>query len=129
MEIVVVTHGEMSIGLMNSCNMYYGKLDNVHPICLLPDMSIEEFKRDFYEFMDSLGERILVLCDIEGGTPFNTACEYNKNSEKEIAIITGVNLPMLIDSIDRLREDGKLINVSNDIIIDTISGIKLITTK
>ncbi|MGL4308048.1 PTS sugar transporter subunit IIA [Cetobacterium sp. SF1] len=127
MEIVVVTHGEMSQGLLHSCNMYYGKLHNVHAISLLQDMNINEFKKEFNEFVDKLGNRILILCDVNGGTPYNTACEYKKNTlEKEIAVMTGVNLPMIIDSIERTNSTVDLGELCNEIMVNTMTGIKIV---
>ncbi|MCJ8343535.1 MAG: PTS sugar transporter subunit IIA [Cetobacterium sp.] len=125
MEIVVVTHGEMSKGLLHSCSMYYGKLHNVHPLCLLQDMDIKAFKEEFKTFVDGLGQRVLILCDVDGGTPYNTACEFAQNTSKEVAVMTGVNLPMLIDSIERTGSTVPLSELCNEIMVNTMTGIKI----
>lgn len=47
---------------------------------------------------------MLVLCDMECGTPYNVACRFAFDSAwpQPVAVVTGVNFPMLLMSADWL---------------------------
>ena len=44
------------------------------------------------------GKEILVLADLFGGTPFNTAMLEIKGKYKNVEVIAGINLPLLIEA-------------------------------
>ncbi|MGN5145626.1 PTS sugar transporter subunit IIA [Aeromonas veronii] len=47
---------------------------------------------------------VLVLCDMECGTPYNVACRFAFDPAwpQPVAVVTGVNFPMLLMSADWL---------------------------
>lgn len=48
------------------------------------------------------GRGVLILTDVEGGTPFNLAKSFLR--EREVALVSGANLPMLFKSIQLARD-------------------------
>lgn len=102
--IIISTHGDLVYGLKNTYEMVVGETPkNVSFVSLKENSDIETFKENFRKLIEKLEnyDSILVLVDLEGGSPFNVASEYyyKEDFEKPIEIITGVNLPMIIEAI------------------------------
>ena len=95
LSIVIGTHGRFGEELIKSAEMIVGKMENIKSVSLLPAMSFEEFMHEVDSVLSGLEGPVLALVDLYGGTPSNvfTALtrKYNHN------VITGLNLPMLID--------------------------------
>ena len=51
--------------------------------------------------MESLeGDEVLILADLVGGTPFNTAAALRKaRADKRIKVIAGVNMAALVEAV------------------------------
>lgn len=98
MKILLATHGSLGEGLLNSYEMIAGKTDNIHTI-KLTDSGIGEFKEKLHNTLNELTatEEVLVLCDLKGGTPYNESFMYSLEKPGRIEVVTGVNLPMLIE--------------------------------
>lgn len=49
------------------------------------------------------------MCDLQGGTPFNSSLKYSldKHYESKIKVVSGVNLPMFLETI-ALRQTADL---------------------
>ena len=45
------------------------------------------------------GEGVLIMVDLYGATPFNTSLRLYLESKTKMEIISGVNLPMLVETI------------------------------
>jgi PTS system mannose-specific IIA component len=48
-------------------------------------------------------EEVLILVDILGGTPYNAACLFM--DRKNINVITGMNMPMIVEIIPYMVQD------------------------
>ncbi|MFT8493627.1 MAG: PTS mannose transporter subunit IIAB, partial [Liquorilactobacillus satsumensis] len=94
-NIVIATHGNFGIELLNSAEMIIGKTDNVYNVSLEPGMSFENFTSIAQKLLDSLSGPILTLVDLFGGTPSNVMTFLSRKRSQKI--IAGVNLPMFID--------------------------------
>ena len=94
-EILVLTHGKFGEELVNSAKMIIGEMENVRAISLLPEMSANEYTNNVRDYLNSIEGDILCLVDLFGGTPANTILGLSR--EFDVNIVTGVNLPMLID--------------------------------
>lgn len=117
-NIVIVTHGRMADGLVSSAKMLIGEMENVKSVNFDAEMGQDQL-------FDGLSEKItdisaenqyLLMCDIMGGTPFNTACRFSYKNEN-VAVFYGVNLPVLIETVLG-REGRTLVELS-----DYIKGI------
>lgn len=97
MKFLLITHGKLAEGLLDSAKMLIGELNNVDYISFDEKMGIDELELSIKRYINenSLTE-ILIFTDILGGTPFNiatlTSSEYDN-----IAIIYGLNLPLFIE--------------------------------
>ena len=98
MKIVLATHGNLGEGLLDSYEMISGKSEIIQ-IVKLTKSGIGDFKERLYTLLDELtqSEKVLVLCDLKGGTPYNESFMYSLEKPGKIEVVTGVNLPMLIE--------------------------------
>jgi len=94
--IIVGTHGEFANGIVQSCEMIYGKRDKLKAVTLVPGEGPDDVVRKYETAIKELGtEKVLFLNDLMGGSPYNAACRLVATNEN-YGIVAGVNLPMLI---------------------------------
>lgn len=127
MKILLVSHGELATGLISSYQMIAGENKNLEALILTAD-GINDFSRRLIEKLDSFqNEKVLILCDIKGGTPFNESYKYQLMHSEYISIVCGMNLPMLIE-IGTIIESAQDLDHIYDTAIkvgrDAVEGIK-----
>ena len=110
-SFVVVTHGRLAEELINTAEHIVGKLDRLAAVAISPDCSPESVRENISKAVDSVrGEGgVLILTDLFGGTPSNISISLL--DEKNIEVVTGVNLPMMI-KLATLRSDMELEEVA-----------------
>ena len=99
-HFIVATHGPLAAALLESSRMVYGDLPCV---CLTEQAGIEGFRRDFSTTLEAASvnaDGVLVLCDMQSGTPWNVACEaaFSPHARPPVAVVAGVNFPMLLQT-------------------------------
>jgi len=117
--IVLVSHGNMAEGMIDSAKMLFGEagLTQVRSVSLFPDDSPEALDVKITEALEEVdtGEGVIILVDLLGGTPCNRAAY--KCSEN-VQVITGMNLPLFLELIG-LRLGGGDIDINNLISVAT----------
>jgi mannose/fructose/sorbose-specific phosphotransferase system IIA component len=115
-NILLVSHGNLSEQLIKSAEMIAGPAENVYALTLQPGEKPETFSEKIDETMAKIGDQeVLILIDILCGTPYNvTARQVLKDN---VECVTGANLPMLIEAM--LSRDG--VTVSE--LAETITGV------
>ncbi|WP_459477939.1 PTS sugar transporter subunit IIA [Clostridium saccharoperbutylacetonicum] len=102
--IIAISHGSYAKALINSVEMIYGKQKKIRTICLEGKNSIESLKEQINRTIEELNvEEVLILVDILGGTPYNAACLFM--DRKNINVITGMNMPMIVEIIPYMVQD------------------------
>ncbi len=102
--IVVVAHGDLGEALVRAAEMIMGPQPDLIALSLWPEESPAALRETLVATMQQLGDRpSLVLVDLLGGTPFNVVARHLP--ERNIACVTGVNLPMLLDLL-AVRDEG-----------------------
>lgn len=116
--ILLVSHGGLAKGMKESIEMITGHQENLRYVGIEPHEDGEQFEKKMIKEEEALGEvdKILIFCDLFGGTPCNIAMKNYYQDEKYI-VISGMNSPMILSAI--LNEE---IN-KNNIISDAIKGI------
>ncbi|WP_238883115.1 PTS sugar transporter subunit IIA [Clostridium sp. YIM B02551] len=96
--VIVATHGKFSEEVVKSSEMIFGKQENVEYVTFVPGEGTEDLIRKYNEAIEKLdtNEGVLFLVDLFGGSPFNAASTLAIANEK-MDIVTGVNLPMLLE--------------------------------
>ena len=98
--IIVGTHGRFAEELVKSCEMICGEQSNVRAVTLVPGEGPDDVVAKYEAAIKELDctDGVLFLNDLFGGSPYNAACRLVINNEK-YGIVTGVNLPMLIEMV------------------------------
>jgi PTS system mannose-specific IIA component len=98
--ILLVTHGEIGKSFIDCASHILGKSINLLE-CLPVDLNsdLQECQRIIENEINNLdeGSGVLILTDIYGATPSNILKKYT--TQDNIEVITGLNLPMLIQAI------------------------------
>lgn len=97
--IILASHGEFAEGIHQSGSMIFGEQANVKPCILKPSEGPQDIRKKMQDAIASFDQQdeILFLVDLWGGTPFNQASAL-KDGHESWAIVTGLNLPMLIEA-------------------------------
>jgi PTS system mannose-specific IIB component len=118
--IILASHGGFAEGIKQSGSMVFGEQPNLAAATLLPSMGPEDIRHQMEEAIASFDnpDEVLFLVDLWGGTPFNQANALLAGHEDKWAIVTGLNLPMLIEAyaarmgMDSAQEIAKVISTS-----------------
>lgn len=98
--ILVATHGTMASGMINSVELIMGPQENLDYLELFHETDIETFGNDIVLKAKELdqGKGVLILVDLYSASPYNQAVLNKINMiDTDHRIITGVNLPMLLE--------------------------------
>ena len=96
--LIISTHGNFSEELVKSSEMIFGSQSNVGVVTFKPGEGTENLVDKYNKLINELDctDGILFMVDLFGGSPFNAASILAlKNDNMEI--VTGVNLPMLLE--------------------------------
>lgn len=117
--LVVTTHGQLADGFLDAVELIVGPQTNLYSVCLKAGDSFDEFQQNVAKH--SIEGKVLYFTDLLGASPYNAVAQtISENREKEIACITGVNLPLLIEAIFKREEltlkelTDYLVNIGKD---------------
>ena len=124
-NILIVSHGSIAKGFYETAEMIMGDVEGVRAIGIQPGESAQDFGEKVVKLADEIytEDGLLVLADLFGGTPSNTAIMKLLNRYDNIQLISGINLPILLEALGgrvMALEDMKdnLINIRKDRIVD-----------
>lgn len=94
--VVVVTHGQLAIELLNAAEMIVGDLPRFTAVSIGWHDDVNDAREEIVQAIERVRgeEGVLLLTDMFGGTPSNLGMTFLEKDR--IEVITGVNLPMLI---------------------------------
>ena len=119
--IIIASHGKFAEGIHQSGSMIFGDQEKVQVVTFMPSEGPDDLYAHFNDAIAQFDadDEILVLADLWSGSPFNQASRIaGENPDRKIAIITGLNLPMLIQAYtERMMEltllQSKLLLISS----------------
>ena len=95
-SLLVTTHGAFAQALLSTAEMIFGEQKNISSLTLMPGMQIEDFRLKIEDYIvKHENDNILILVDLLSGSPFNSVIPQLQN--ERIYVVTGVNLPMLLE--------------------------------
>lgn len=99
--IVITGHGHFPSGILSAVELVAGKPDQVAGVDFESGQSSADLKEAMAAAVESLeGDEVLILADLVGGTPFNTAAALKQEiSGKRIRLIGGTNMPVVIEAV------------------------------
>lgn len=97
--IILASHGDFAEGILQSGSMIFGEQEKVEAVVLSPNEGPNDLRAKLDRAVESIGEEeILFLVDLWGGSPFNQANLIHEARPETSAIVTGLNLPMLLEA-------------------------------
>ena len=118
--VLVVAHGDLASVLARLVEKILEAPLGIETVSVGWDDDVEDSRRRVEEAVQRAdrGRGVLILTDMFGGTPTNLALPFLK--QRNVEIVTGVNLPMLVkvpnvraapgtlrEAADRLRDVGQ----------------------
>jgi len=107
-SFLIVSHGGFAEGLIDASQMIMGEQEKVVGIGLQTEEGPEQLKEKMKKEVENLdeGDGVLVLVDLYGGTPGNSAA-YLLEMKNKIEVLTGINLPLFLELLN-LRNSQSL---------------------
>lgn len=96
--LVLVSHSTLAAGMLAAAEMIMGPQEAVAVASLGPAENLDEFLDKLRQAASSVdsGKGTLVLADLFGGSPANTAAYL---AQAGVEVLTGANLPMLLEAL------------------------------
>jgi len=106
--VVVVTHGQLATELVNAAETIVGDLPGFAAVSIGWHEDTEDARHEIEQAITRVnkGGGVLILTDMFGGTPSNLAMSFL--AQGSVEVITGVNLPMLIQLANLSEQDDVL---------------------
>ena len=116
-RIVIAGHGEFPAALLSTAEMICGPIADAVAVGLGAADSPDTYAEALRSAIGHDGRRVLVLCDLLGGTPFNVASAIARRSPR-VVCLSGANLAMAVEAaladgdlddalVERLLETGR----------------------
>jgi PTS system mannose-specific IIA component len=111
--VVVVTHGQLAVELVNAAEAIVGDLDHVEAVSIGWHDDAEQARLEIGDAIARVATDVgtLVLTDMFGGTPSNLAVTFLAPGRVEV--VTGVNLPMVVKFAMVKQQSGDLATVAH----------------
>jgi len=103
--IVLVTHGTFGETLLDAAKMVMGKQENCLAVGIDVEKSVDETMEAVRKAIQTVenGKGVVALTDLFGGSPTTMSLSLMKSENLEV--ITGVNLPMLVATLQSRKMD------------------------
>ena len=107
--LILASHGQFAAGIKQSGQMIFGEQEKVEAVTFMPDEGPDDLHKHLEDAIAKFDpdDEVLFLIDLWGGSPFNQANSIYEEHKDKWAIVTGLNLPMLIEAYgSRLSMDS-----------------------
>jgi PTS system mannose-specific IIA component len=111
--IILVTHGAFGIELIRTAEMIVGKQDDVESVSMQESSSLASIADEIEAAIEKYANTgAIVFTDMFGGSPSNISMAYL--GSKNVEVVSGVNLPMLIKAFSVRKENKSLSSICAD---------------
>jgi PTS system mannose-specific IIA component len=101
--LVLVTHAGLATALKLSAEMIVGAIERCATVEVAPDERADVIMARVVAAVEAVqSDGAIIMTDLFGGTPSNMAMSFLK--EGCIEVVTGVNLPMMIEFCSRREQ-------------------------
>ncbi len=124
--IVLASHGDLATGIKMTGSMVFGDQEATAAVTLMPSMGPDDFRKKVEEAVATFEdqEEVIFLVDLWGGTPFNQISALAESHEKW-AIVTGLNLPMLIEAYSARFTMNTAHDIAAHIFTEARNGVRV----
>lgn len=125
--IVIASHGKFSEGIMQSGSMIFGEQEKVQAVTFMPNEGPDDLKAHLEAAIATFDDddEVLFLVDLWGGSPFNQANGLFEAHKDKWAIVTGLNLPMLIEAYAARLSMDSAQEIAASILGEAKGGVKI----
>lgn len=105
--IIVATHGKLSDGLVDAAELIIGGTDNIVTLNLFQGDNVQDLNKQVLEAINKVDQNngVIIFTDLFGASPYNQATlavhSLPVEKQEKIFVITGVNLPVLLEAINQ----------------------------
>ncbi len=111
--LVLVTHAGLATALKLSAEMIVGPIERCATVEVAPDERADDIMARVVSAVGAVqADGAIIMTDLFGGTPSNMAMSFLK--EGCIEVVTGVNLPMMMEFCSR-RERMSVAELASDL--------------
>lgn len=125
-KILLVSHGQMAMGMYEAAKMIIGDCANLDYVCLSKEKNVEMFKQELQEKKEWLKDcdHAYVLADLIGGSPYTTSLSFLQAEHllEKTKVIAGMNLPLLMTML--IKPDLEFDDI-NDILNEVKNSISM----
>ena len=112
--VIIVTHVQLAQELLKIARLITGStLDNFKAVSINLDDNPDEAREKLLQAVNSVdtGDGVVIIVDMFGGTPSNLSLSLL--AKGKIEIVTGANLPMIIEAASKSTQVGidELVNI------------------
>ncbi|WP_440897499.1 PTS sugar transporter subunit IIA [Amphibacillus sp. Q70] len=127
MKLVMTSHGNFCEGLLDSYKMIAGETNQIVTI-KLTDKGVGDYSERLNAKLEELikEDKVLIFCDVKGGTPYNQSNSFFMRHPKNVRVVSGMNLPMLIETALMLNSSDDLDGLAEAAINIGKNGIETI---
>lgn len=119
-EILLLSHGEMCNGIVDSVKMLSGEEGCIKTLPLKVGQSMEDYLGQIRIIYGDMPEGSIILTDIMGGTPAN--CVVMLAKERDVYALAGISLATVLSAV-YLRREQRGQELIDTIEQDTRDGI------
>lgn len=105
--LIVATHGKMSDGIVDAAHLIIGSTENIETLNLIHGDDVQVLKEKMLDAIEAVNqnEGVIIFTDLFGASPYNQATlaihSLPQELKEKIFVLTGVNLPMLLEAISQ----------------------------
>lgn len=129
-NFIIASHGEFASGIKMSGQMIFGDQENVEVITFMPNEGPDDLHQKFVDainrFEGGNDSQVLFLVDLWGGSPFNQANLIVAEHPDNMAMIAGLNLPMLIEAYSARFTQEKAADIAKALVPVAREGVRSI---
>jgi len=113
-SILLISHGNLAEEMLGAAEMITGKAEGIYTAGLQSGMGVESFGKILEELTEKhASEGLLILADLYGGTPCNTAALKLLPKYENVEMLTGMNLSMVLEAVS--MRSGSLKNAMEEL--------------
>lgn len=126
--VIVASHGEFAKYALESAEMIVGKQENYGVLTVSMDSNLADSEKEMTYELSKLDRSAgtVILVDIFGGTPSNISGRIVL-TEEDVLVISGLNMPMLIDLLS--NRERNLTEIAQSLANTYQEGFTNITEK
>lgn len=125
-KFVIAGHNRFPEAIKDTGEFISGVEKGIEVCALNSNESYDAYRKKLLTKINDIpgNERILILCDLVGGTPFKAAVQISSEVGEKIRIIAGVNLPGILTGI-MLKDSLEINELTEEMVEESKRGIEL----